>query len=103
MKQHLVGPDNGFLAWDPPSGRSPVQQLGRRLAGPEFSASTFSLKLMKEDQLGDFMSRRIRVTVSKVLFAAAQVYAEGRMFAPLTVEGATLQDGHGHSSSVTGD
>jgi hypothetical protein len=102
MAKYLIGPDNGFIAWAPPSGRSPVYQLGRRLAGPTFSGSSFSLKLMKEDQLSDFMSRRIRVTVSKVLFAAAQTYAEGRMWAPLTVEGATLQDGTGHSSSVEG-
>jgi hypothetical protein len=60
------------------------------------------LRFAREAQLPEFMARRISVTVSKFMFAVAQVYTEGQWHAPLTVEGAKVQHGTGNSTRITG-
>jgi hypothetical protein len=96
-------PNLGGVMWDTPSGgRLGVVRLGREVAGSTFSTPNFTFSFARESQLPDFMARRISTTVSKFLFAVAQLYVEGRWVAPVTVEGAKVQHGSGNSSWVTG-
>ena len=89
-KAPLYGPNQGFAMWSPPTGaRLGVVQLGRDVAGSGFSSPNFSFRFSREGDLPDFMARRISVTVSKFMFAVAQLYVEGGLFAPVTVEGRT--------------
>ena len=87
-KAPLFGPNRGFTMWSPPTGdRLGVVQLGRDVAGSGFSSPNFSLRFARESELPDFMAGRISVTASKFMFAVAQLYTEGGLYAPVTVEG----------------
>jgi hypothetical protein len=102
-KAPVYGPNGGFVMRDKPSGaRLGVLQTGRQVAGPGFSNPNFSFKLATEDQLPEFMALRIATTSKKFMFAGAQEYAEGGRSVPITVEGAKLQHGTGHSYSSKG-
>src|SRR4051812_11078628 len=94
------GPDRGFVTWSTASEgtRLGVVRIDQKVAGPEFTNPNFMIRFSREDELPGFMARRIDVTVAKIMFAVAQLYAEGGdRYAPLTIEGAQLQHGQGNS------
>jgi hypothetical protein len=94
------GPNRGFVTWSKvrEGTRLGVVRVGREVAGSGFTNPNFTLRLGRENELPFFMGRRIDVTVSKLMYAAAQLFAEGRSYAPLAIEGAKVQHGRGNSA-----
>ncbi|WP_165248182.1 hypothetical protein [Paludisphaera soli] len=82
-----------------PRGRMGVVALGRLVAGPAFNNPNFLFRLAREDALAYFLGRRAGETIAKFQYALAQAFVLGERQPLLSVEGALLQHGKGHSSA----
>jgi hypothetical protein len=78
-------------------GRQGVVRFGKLITGGRFASPNHLFRFSRESDLCDFLSRRIDITASKFMFAAAACYAEGMLNPRLFVEGAQVQHGRGHS------
>jgi hypothetical protein len=89
------------LAGTSMGGRLDVIQVGNQVFGDSsFGNCNHKYSFSQEADVADFLKGRIVTTANKMVLATALRWLEGRSY-PLVVEGATLQDNKGWSSSIS--
>ncbi len=102
-KAPVYGPNGGFVMHDKPSGsqaRCPTDWPSSRWA--RILESKFLVQIRDRRSIARIHGPAHRDYGEEVYVRGAQLYAEGGRSVPITVEGAKLQHGTGHSYSSKG-